>query len=391
MSRSRERAESGESSDTMHNASRVTRRALRISSDATRVTRPSPTTPRIWMDLENSPHVPFFIPILEDLERAGCKVIVTARDFAQTRALVQQAALQAPVIGKQFGHSTVTKAISLTLRVAQLVSAMRGQRVSLAIGHGSRGLLFAARLLRIPTLTLYDYEGASVRLFNRVSTYVMTPEAIPFATLESLGLTKEKHLTYPGLKEDVYVSNFEPDDSLLSQLPLDPKRIIVTIRPPSRTAHYRSEESFRLYESLLRLLTAREDVQIVLVPRERTSMELAKRFASNANIIVPNTVVNGLNLLHHSDVLISGGGTMVREAAALGVPAITIFKGTEGAVDRWLIDQGKMTSLEEATEILPFLKKRAPSPLNRTNVARTVIVDAILRLCNYSMSNPAHP
>lgn len=143
---------------------------------------------RIWIDLENSPHVPFFIPIILELERAGCEVILTARDFAQTKELVDMAGLNARFVGGETGSSKFRKAFGLVSRSTRLAWMMKGQKISLAVGHGSRGLLLAAKILRIPTLTLYDYEGASVTLFNRLSTYVMTPEAIPFATLEGLGL-----------------------------------------------------------------------------------------------------------------------------------------------------------------------------------------------------------
>ena len=242
-------------------------------------------------------------------------------------------------------------------------------------------------MLRIPVLTLYDYEGASVSLFNRLSNYVMTPEAIPFATLERLGLTKEKHLTYPGLKEDVYVSGFKPDEKIIRELGLDTSKIIITIRPPSSTAHYRSDESLRLYEGIMQLLTSREDVQIVLVPRDKSrvggadpSTNSGQAIGGAKNIIVPNSAVDGLNLLHHSDLVISGGGTMNREAAALGVPTVTIFKGPTGVVDKWLIDEGKMVSIEQADEIIPMLTKRIPSGMTRSSETKDVIVKTIIRL-----------
>lgn len=130
----------------------------------------------------------------------------------------------------------------------------------------------------------------------------------------------------------------------------------------------------------MQLLEARPDVQIVLVPRERSSSAYALRYAGHPRIIVPTSVVDGLNLLYHSDLMVSGGGTMVREAAALRVPAVTIFKGKMGAVDRWLIEQGKMISLHRADEIQPLLKKRTITPLENSNGALKIIVETILRL-----------
>jgi predicted glycosyltransferase len=361
-------------------------KAIRDDPHSLLVTHPLVTAKQVWIDLENSPHVPFFVPIILELERAGCEVILTARDFAQTRELVERAGLNARIIGGEWGNNTTIKTFGLLQRALRLAWMMRGRKISLAVGHGSRGLLLAARMLRIPVLELYDYEGASVRLFNRLSNFVMTPEAIPFSTLEKLGLTKQKHLTYPGLKEDVYASAFQPNENIVSELGLDPSRITITIRPPSRTAHYRSEESFRLFDGIMKLIGNREDVQIVMLPRERKHSSDHPPTPSflrrgSQNIIVPSKAVDGMNLLYHSDLVISGGGTMNREAAALGIPTVTIFKGLMGAVDQWLIDSGKMIAIDNAEEIVPMLRKRQHIPMIHATKTKDNIVGTILHLC----------
>ncbi|HEY3875688.1 MAG TPA: DUF354 domain-containing protein [Candidatus Kapabacteria bacterium] len=330
--------------------------------------------PRIWIDLENSPHVPFFVPIILELEKTGCEVMLTARDFAQTKELVEQAGLNARMIGGEYGNSTPIKAMGLASRAMRLAWMMKGRKISLAVGHGSRGMLLAAKMLGIPTLTLYDYEGASVRIFNRLSTWVMTPESIPFATLSQLGLLKEKHLSYPGLKEDVYVASFTASNGIMRELGLDASKIILTIRPPSSTAHYRSEESFRLYDTIMEMLAGRDDVQVVLLPRNKHASVNSK-----VGVIIPSRAVDGTQLVYHSDLVISGGGTMNREAAALGVPVVTIFKGPMGAVDRWLIDSKRMISIERAEEIVPLLKKREPSAMQYSRKTKEMIVQEIIQ------------
>jgi predicted glycosyltransferase len=335
----------------------------------------------IWIDFENTPHVPFFVPIILDLERAGCEVVLTARDFAQTKELVQRAGLTARIIGEEYGNASLVKTIGILSRALRLALYMRGRGVSLAVGHGSRGLLLASKILGIPSLTLYDYEGASVKLFNQLSTHVMTPEVIPFSKLESLGLQKKKYLTYPGLKEEVYASDFQPDPSLIAELGLDHSKIIVTVRPPSETAHYRSNESLRLFDEIMALLAARSDVQVILMPRNQSQRESVAKWMRHPSIIIPDAALDGLNLLYHSDLVIGGGGTMNREAAALGVPVITIFKGAIGAVDASLLNQGKMIAIEDAQEIIRHLHKRKPATPEIRNATRAAIVDAILRLC----------
>jgi predicted glycosyltransferase len=341
--------------------------------------------PTIWIDLENTPHVPFFIPIIRDLEQRGFEVILTARDFAQTKELAQNAGLRVQIIGGEYGNSTIRKSIGILLRAICLAWYMKGRNISLAVGHGSRGLLLASRLLRVPSLTLYDYEGASVSLFNRLSTWVMTPEIIHFATLERLGLKKQKHLTYPGLKEEVYVSDFKPDASIVSELGLDAAKIVVTVRPPSSTAHYRADASFKLFDDILSILADHENVQVILMPRnaaQRADLEIRilPFILHPSSFILPARAVDGLNLLYHSDLVIGGGGTMNREAAAMGVPVVSIFKGPEGAVDRWLIEQGKMIAIEKAEEIVPLLHKRDRSLPRASIKTREAILAAIRKL-----------
>jgi predicted glycosyltransferase len=345
--------------------------------------------PVVWIDFENTPHVPFFVPIILDLERAGCEVILTARNFAQTKELVERAGLNAQIIGSEYGNASVRKTFGILTRAVRLAMHVRKYHPSLAVGHGSRGLLLAAKLLGIRSLTLYDYEGASVRLFNKLSTYVMTPEVIPFATLASLGLTKEKHLTYPGLKEEVYVSKFAPSDTLLLELGLDSTKIIVTVRPPSETAHYRSDDSFLLFNGIMALLAARSDVQVVLMPRNQSQRSAVERWARHPNIVIPTHAVDGLNLLYHSDLVIGGGGTMNREAASLGVPVATIFKGELGAVDAGLLNDGRMIALNKADEVLPLLIKRERILRHRSNSTREKVVRAILQLVSDSTGGAA--
>ena len=346
-------------------------------------------SPKIWIDLENTPHVPFFIPIVLDLEKNGCEVILTARDFAQTKELAEEAGLNAKIIGGEYGNSAVFKSMGILLRAVRFVWYMKGRRVTLAVGHGSRGQLLAARMLRIPSLTLYDYEGASVSLFNKLATWVMTPEIIPFSILERLGLKRDKHLTYPGLKEEVYVSTFEPSEGIVAELALDPEKIIITIRPPSSTAHYRSDESFALFQSIMHLLCDKNDIQIILMPRNLNQRkEMEKEWGNAGNVTIPSRAVNGLNLLYHSDLVIGGGGTMNREAAMLGVPVISIFKGQRGAVDSWLIEQGKMIEISRAEEIVPYRVKRSLGSVITRNNTRGAIVKTILDLATTGYNLP---
>jgi uncharacterized protein len=315
---------------------------------------------KIWIDLENSPHVPFFVPIIRELRDRGDEVIVTARDFAQTRGLVKNFGLDTNFIGREAGDNFVRKTAALLIRAVRLSSFLRGEKIDLAVSHGSRGLLLASKLLRIPSLILYDYEGANVKIFNRLATQVMTPAVIPFSKLASYGLTRSKHSVYQGLKEEVYVSDFTPDPAFAKVLRHEPDMILITVRPPSHTAHYKSDQSFTLFAGIMALLTSRHDVRVLFTPRSKRQAEEIRSAAwFNADrMTLIESPVSGLDLLYHSDLVIGGGGTMNREAAVLGVPVISIFKGDPGAVDEWLTQEGKLVSVNAAEEVIPFIRKR---------------------------------
>jgi predicted glycosyltransferase len=225
--------------------------------------------PTVWIDLENTPHVPFFGPIIRTLEQRGIEVILTARDFAQTVALLERNQMTAMVIGGEYGKDTLSKILGLSARALTLRTKLKEQQIDLAIGHGSRGLLLASKLMRISSLTMYDYEGASVGFFNKFSTLVLTPEVVGKALLQKHRISPKKLRTYPGIKEDVYAGELKPDGSIYRALGLDPRKIIVTIRPPSDTAHYRSDQSQQLFDAIVQLLTQREDIEMLISARTR--------------------------------------------------------------------------------------------------------------------------
>ncbi len=313
----------------------------------------------IWIDLENSPHVPFFVPIIRELEARGIEVILTARDFAQTKQLVADAGLNATFIGAEAGDKGLRKAAMLLLRAVRLSIFLISKRIDLAVAHGSRGLLLASKILLVRTLILYDYEGANVRLFNKLANWIMTPAIIPENKLAALGLPRERLLRYQGLKEEVYVSEFTPDPSFVSTLHLQQGKTIITVRPPSHTAHYKSDQSFSLFEGIMSRLGARNDVQVLITPRsERQSSQVRSRPWFSEKMTMLDKPVNGLDLLYHSDLVIGGGGTMNREAAVLGVPVVSIFKGESGAVDEWLEREGRLHNLASAEEIDNYITKR---------------------------------
>jgi hypothetical protein len=194
-------------------------------------------------------------------------------------------------------------------------------------------------------------------------------------------------LSYPGIKEDVYVPRFTPDPSVLKKLGLDPGDIIVTIRPPATEAHYHNPEAEVLLESVFEMLAGIPESRIVLLPRNDKQEEAIRRMRpdlfARGKVRVPSEVVDGLNLIWHSDLVISGGGTMNREAAALGVPVYSVFRGHIGAVDRYLASVGRLVLLESVEDvwhkILVQRRERGRAPESAGDTLGS-IVESIVRV-----------
>jgi predicted glycosyltransferase len=323
---------------------------------------------RIWVDLTNSPHVLVLRPVVERLRAVGHDVRVTARDFAQTVELAEQHGMNAEVIGRHRGEKVGAKAIGLVSRSVALTRWARGKRFDMAFGHGSNDVSVAARLLRVPCSTMFDYEWATVQhnVNCRLAQAVVVPAVIGVERLERYG-ARGKVRGYPGLKEEYYLADFEPDPAVLEQLGLDAARPIAVVRtPPAVSLYHRFENP--LFADVLDRLRA---VQAVVLPRvAQQRAELARDF------IVPEHAIDAPSLIAFADLVVSAGGTMNREAVALGTPVWTTFEGRLGAVDEHLIAGGRLNRLTDARE-LPLGKRSAPVG-DRVRRDPQVLVDLLL-------------
>lgn len=304
----------------------------------------------IWIDLDNSPHVPFFLPIIGELKKKGYELRITSRDCSQTCSLADLHQLSYERIGRHYGGNMALKVTGTLFRALQLAAAVRRrERPVLALSHGSRAQMIAALLLNIPSLVIMDYEHVSG--FVRPS-WTMMPDVVARAMN---GTAPRGLLTYRGIKEDAYVPFFKPDPLFRRGLQVAENEVLVTIRPPATEAHYHNTESETLFVAAVDRLLAVEGVKLVILPRYEQQKQIIASTWPDADargrIIMPERVLDGLNLLWHSDLVISGGGTMNREAAALGVPVYSIFRGRMGAVDTWLSEQGRLVLIRSVAEV----------------------------------------
>ena len=303
---------------------------------------------RVWIDMTASAHVLVFRPLIEILRGRGDEVQITARDYAQTLQLLDLHGLEADaVIGRHGGRSRVQKARQMTHRLGALRRWAKGRDFDIALAHGSHELTITARRLGIPSSTTFDYEFATIQhqLGCRAATKVVVPEAIPPERLKPYGAVPPKLLQYPGLKEEYYLADFEPDRSLLDRFGVDPARVLVVLRPPPDVSLYH-RHSNPLFPMTLDHLGRLENVHAFVLPRTEEQREYVRGLAL-PSVILPETAVDAQSLIALADVVVSAGGTMNREAAALGVPVYTTYGGRLGGVDEELIRDGRLKPLTD--------------------------------------------
>ena len=330
---------------------------------------------RIWVDMTAPAHPLMLRPLIERFRDAGHEVQVTARDYAQTLEILERLAIAYVAIGAHGGASRRGKLNALGNRTRRMIGFGR-RGFDLALGHGSNDLALAAAALRVPAVNTFDYEWATQQhnIGCRLARRVIVPEAIPPERLRRYGVGAAKLARYPGLKEEYYLADFVPDESVPAALGVDPQRILVVVRPPPDVSLYHRKAN-RLFSQVLGLLGTRDDVHAVVIPRtdQQRGYVRALRFPS---LIVPQGAVDAQSLIAQADLVVSAGGTMNRESVALGTPVYTTYGGRLGGVDEWLIREGRLRPLIDPRAM--ELRKREPGEREVVRRDPQLLADLVL-------------
>lgn len=339
----------------------------------------------IWIDVDNSPHVPLFAPLIKFYRDSGVEVILTARNHAQTIELLQNAGFDGTfeIIGKHYGKNKFNKIRGLLVRAKQLVSYVKNHKnIKVAVSHGSRSMVLAAAWLKIPVITMYDYEFTETAIFNRFSDKVIIPDQIPGRTLDAINLPASKRVKYRGYKEEIYLFHYQNDKTFWrdfngkNDLNISKETVLIALRPPATTANYHNEQSEILLRELLRCFLSKEKTFTVILPRtagQKSDIEkLIKTLELDKNrCFLLETAVNGLDLASSVDLLVSGGGTMNREAVLLGTPVYSIFAGKQGALDSAMEKNGLLTFIRKPEDISKVKLQK------KNNAEKTALTDRV--------------
>ena len=330
---------------------------------------------RIWFDITAPAHVLVFRPIIRLLRAAGNEVTVTSRDYTQTQQLLALHRIDHTPFGRHGGVRRSSKLAALGSRTAQMIRFGRRRGFDLAVAHGSNDLALAAAALRVAEVNMFDYEFATQQhnIGCRLASRVLTPDAIPPERLARYGAHRSKVVQFPGLKEEYYLADFEPDDAVISRLGLDRDRVIVVVRPPPDISLYHRKAN-TLLPRVLEHLGRQEGCNVAVLPRTETQRRDTVALGL-PNVVVAPEAVDAQSLIALSDLVVSAGGTMNREAVALGVPVYTTFGGRLGGVDEQLIRQGRLRPLSDPRAI-ELSKRSASSTPSRRDPQ--LLVDRIL-------------
>ena len=331
---------------------------------------------KVWIDCTAAAHPLVLRPIAERLKAGGHEVVWTAREYGQLVGILERLGIEHTVVGAHGGARAAGKGRALAGRSARLWRWAGGMGFDLALAHGSVDIALVARSRRIPLVQMNDYEhaGRQRRIAFRAARMVIAPDAIPVSAMEGAGARADRLFRYPGLKEDYYLADFEPDRGILGELGLDPEKVIVVVRPPPETSEYHADNP--AYEGVIDRLAGVRDAVTVVIPRTDAQAE-GLRARGAPSLLIPDRAIDAQSLIAIADLVVSAGGTMNREAVALGTPVYTIFTGRMGAVDERLIAEGKLRPLENAAAI-ELRKREAPAGVLHPRDPQ-LLTDAVLQ------------
>jgi uncharacterized protein len=330
-------------------------------------------------------HVLVLRPIIERLKAAGHQVDVTSREYTQTQELLELHGIEHTPIGQHGGASRVRKLMRLVQRTTGMRRFGRDRGFDLALGHGSNDIALAARALGIPAANMHDYEFALTQhnVGCRLARRVIFPDSVPPERLKRFGVGPDKLFQYPGLKEEYYLADFEPDPGVLEEVGVDSALVTVVVRPPPDVSLYH-RKSNPLFPQLLAYLGRNEDVQALVLPRTPQQRDYVRGLRL-PSVLVPEHAVEAQSLVALADLVVSAGGTMNREAVALGTPVYTTYGGRLGGVDDALIRSGRLRPL---TDVRALELRKRDADGERTRRDPALLVDLVLGTVN-EPSSPA--
>lgn len=290
---------------------------------------------RIWFDISNSPHVILFYDLINDLSSDGHEIIITSRPLANTIDLLNQYNLNHNIIGSHYGKNLIKKLFGYPVRVFQLYKYLHKKNINLAVSQSSFHSPFVAFLLRIPSIYTNDNEHAFANHFCFIlASKILLPSSFSFSKQFYYSLFKEKIITYPGIKEGIYLWVKHENISKKRTLYFNTyNKCTIYVRPEPQTAQYYSGKLFFLDDLIISL---QSKYQVIILTRNLSQFNHYNQSIFNKSI-VPIKPIHFDEIAINCSLFIGAGGSMTRELAILGIPTISVYQDSLLEVDKLLI------------------------------------------------------
>ena len=324
---------------------------------------------RIWIDITNTPHVNVLIPVIRHLE-ASNELIITARDFSETVPLLQKNNIFPIIIGEYKGKNKLRKLWGLFQRTAILLFKLPQFDLAFSLGGNYTS---AISFLRGRRSIVFSDNDISFKLFSYLfGSYFIFPFYFKYQKVQKKYHIRSSRIkTFNGFKEDIYLASYIPDPFFLDKLPF---KEFITIRPENLKASYVPSDSKTIVPELFDCFA---DENILFLPRYEEEKEYAK---GRKNVWFPEGPLNGLDVCYYSKAVLTGAGTFAREAALLGVPAVSFFPSEVFlSVDEVMQRMGIEFKSRDCKEIYVYIKnsKRNNLSLERSKKVQKDVLSII--------------
>lgn len=290
---------------------------------------------KVWIDITNAPHAHFFKGVIKELERMNHEIIVTTREFDGLTEILDMLGIEYYTVGKHGGRTLEGKLLASAERTYKLSRLIIEEKPDISLYKHSVEAPRVAFGLGIPSVGFVDNETAVAqnKLMLPLTSLIIYPKAIDAYDLIKFGADPNFMRPLNGFSELAHLYDFKPTRKTLRDLGVKKKEYIVMRTEPVKANYFEGPEK-SILEDVIPLLP---EIPIVLFLRTK---EQRKRFEKFENVIIPNKPIDTLSLLYYARLMMGAGGTMNREAIALGTPTISTYPGKLLAVTKWLIEKG---------------------------------------------------
>lgn len=288
-----------------------------------------------WVDIFNGPHVHFF----QNADLFFNHSIFTARNYKPIPELIKLYGIDAKIIGVHGGKENIKKLNASSRRIVELADYIKDKNADVAVHKHSVEAARVAWGLGIKSISFIDNELMVPQnmLVCPLSNVLIAPICINQYVLRNFTPSHVSILQFDGVCEVANVYKYKPSENVLKKLNLKTDKPIIVLRGEPLLASYNKKSSI-VKNIIEKIKSDVPDAQVVHVSRDGEQIENVQE------------TFDARSLCYYADIVISGGGTMTREAALLGTRAITYFYNPL-SVDKYLMKFGLLESYRD-NEIL---------------------------------------